>query len=39
MVRKDSEGYSMFEGIYAFLVLFAILIFATNYFPSLFTKQ
>ena len=26
MARKDSEAYSIFEGIYVFLVLFPILI-------------
>ena len=39
MVRKDSEAYSMFEGIYVFLVLFPILAFYYHYFPSMFTKQ
>ena len=34
MVRKDSEAYSIFEGIYVFLVLFLIFI---SYFPIMFT--
>ena len=34
MVRKDSEAYSIFEGIYVFLVLFPIFI---SYFPIVFT--
>lgn len=45
MVRKDSEAYSMSEGIYVFLVMFPskycflFKYFAINYFASMFTKQ
>ena len=34
MVRKDSEAYSMYEGIYVFLVLFSILVFYYQLFSK-----
>ena len=34
MVRKDSEAYSMYEGIYVFLVLFPILVFYYQLFSK-----